>query len=283
MDQNNQNLKDSPQTQLAAGHASNMEFAADNSKLIKTSNLLEMSAYQFISKMPEFDEIVPKVFNIVQIGHDKSKITMENLLYDVKDPIILDIKVGAWYHNEMDETYSTKYAEIPQELLKKTPESLTPLEKSENRMTKARKMAWRSTQSSIKLMNMAITGFKNEIVSKEFDSKMYTMDQEDFSKFFKQFFSEIQGSITHILEKLENIRKTLERSNFLEVKTPLHSSIFIVIDKECPDNAKVKYIDFGRTYDHGKIPKNVSIEQKNAILQAIDNIGTLVYRSISGK
>ena len=66
-------------------------------------------------------------------------------------------------------------------------------------------------------------------MSKEFDSKMYTMDQEDFSKFFKQFFSEIQGSITHILEKLENIRKTLERSNFLEVKTVIFIIFLIIV------------------------------------------------------
>jgi len=123
----------------ASGHGDNMSLSEDGTKLIKKTTEFELAFIKNRQNYPELEEIIPKIF---ELNEEKKTITMEYLLKDIKEPLILDLKFGKWIVNSKDSS-NNKLTDKIGYILEHDPEYLTEEEKSTKKATKLRKFSWR--------------------------------------------------------------------------------------------------------------------------------------------
>uniref|UniRef100_A0A8C6T759 Kinase n=1 Tax=Neogobius melanostomus TaxID=47308 RepID=A0A8C6T759_9GOBI len=159
---------------------------------------------------------------------------MEDLLAEFDCPCVMDCKMGVRTYLEEELTKARKkWTQCP-----------TPEENEQKTVTKPRYMQWRETISSTATLGFRIEGVKKEDGTVNRDFKK-TKTREQVTLAFHDFVKGNKDILNLYLERLKEIRGTLEISQFFKTHEVIGSSLLFVHDSK--GRAKVWMIDFGKT------------------------------------
>ncbi|MEN2496069.1 MAG: hypothetical protein MHMPM18_000636 [Marteilia pararefringens] len=219
-----------PSIKLASGHSANIECTNDGTYIRKKTNKHEFETYCNLLEDQKLETIIPKIHSMHK-EDDDYYIEMENLVHNFKKPLVLDLKLGKWLYNELDEDYH-KYTSKIDGILAADPVFLTQEELDNNRIWKIRKMQWRMNNTMLKTHDFFLNGFLNDGIS-EMYKQIYNYDKAKFEKFISDFFSKNTDAIIPIVDNIEEIHQILESSTFLDDNAVIYKFI-----------AQLKYLIF---------------------------------------
>uniref|UniRef100_A0A8C5ND01 Kinase n=1 Tax=Gouania willdenowi TaxID=441366 RepID=A0A8C5ND01_GOUWI len=171
---------------------------------------------------------------------------MEDLLAEFDFPCVMDCKMGVRTYLEEELTKARKKPtprpDMYQKMIEVEPDAPTPEENEQKAVTKPRYMQWRETISSTATLGFRIEGVKKEDGTVNRDFKK-TKTREQLTAAFEDF---VKGNKDRCyLERLKEIKDTLEISTFFKTHEVIGSSLLFVHDSK--GRAKVWMIDFGKT------------------------------------
>lgn len=233
-----------PWIQLA-GHAGSFQAAA-NGQILKKHCECEQRCLDMLMT----DILKPYVptyhGDVMKEGERYNQ--MEDLLSDFDSPCVMDCKMGVRTYLEEELTKARKKPSLRKDMYQKMievdPEAPTEEETLQRAVTKPRYMQWRETISSTATLGFRIEGIKKEdgTVNRDF-KKTKTKEQVIVS--FREFIKGNRNILVSYLDRLKEIRSTLEKSPFFAAHEVIGSSLLFVHDRN--EKAKVWMIDFGKT------------------------------------
>ncbi|XP_055041527.2 inositol-trisphosphate 3-kinase A [Misgurnus anguillicaudatus] len=233
-----------PWIQLA-GHAGNFKAGA-NGRILKKHCACEQQCLDRLMK-DVLKPYVPAYFGDVEKEGEKYN-QMEDLLVDFDLPCVMDCKMGVRTYLEEELTKARKKpslrADMYQKMIEVDPNAPTPEEHEQKAVTKPRYMQWRETISSTATLGFRIEGIKKEDGTVNRDFKK-TKTREQVTEAFQDFVKGNQNILNSYLERLKEIKETLEISPFFRTHEVIGSSLLFVHDKR--EQAKIWMIDFGKT------------------------------------
>ncbi|XP_045081413.1 inositol-trisphosphate 3-kinase B-like [Coregonus clupeaformis] len=209
---------------------------------------------------------VPQYHGSVTRGGN-SYIRLEDLLSGLKNPVIMDCKMGVRTYQEEELTKShtkpTLRTDMYQKMVKVDPTAPTVEEHEQRGVTKWRYLQWRDNTSSTSTLGFRIEGImmENGSVKRDF-KKMLTPAQvtEALLSFTK--------SHLHILKayhsRLQALDEALKESPFFKSHEVIGSSLLFVHD--WTSKASIWMIDFGKT-----IPSPSSVQLRHNVPWAEGN------------
>uniref|UniRef100_A0AC35U0T1 Kinase n=1 Tax=Rhabditophanes sp. KR3021 TaxID=114890 RepID=A0AC35U0T1_9BILA len=242
-----------------SGHVGSL-IPATNHTLWKkqpSANTIEAKAYRKIMEDPELTGLTPKFYK--EIVHDnESFIEIQDLLADFPNcdhKAVMDIKIGQRTFLESEVTNSKKRADLYKKMSDIDPNEATPEEREEEAITKLRYMQFREKESSTATLGFRIEGAitPDGDLQKNF-KKIKTKEQ--IGQTLSHFLGEKNNRVRkQVLERLKEMRKKVEKSDFFKRHEVVGSSLLIVHDGQ---RAGVWMIDFaksnemtdGRTLNH---------------------------------
>lgn len=233
-----------PWIQLA-GHAGNFKAGA-NGRILKKHCACEQQCLDRLMK-DVLKPYVPAYFGDVEKEGEKYN-QMEDLLVDFDLPCVMDCKMGVRTYLEEELTKARKKpslrADMYQKMIEVDPNAPTPEEHEQKAVTKPRYMQWRETISSTATLGFRIEGIKKEDGTVNRDFKK-TKTREQVTEAFQDFVKGNQNILNSYLNRLKEIKDTLEVSPFFRTHEVIGSSLLFVHDKQ--EQAKIWMIDFGKT------------------------------------
>ncbi|XP_028295545.1 inositol-trisphosphate 3-kinase B [Gouania willdenowi] len=173
---------------------------------------------------------------------------MEDLLAEFDFPCVMDCKMGVRTYLEEELTKARKKPtprpDMYQKMIEVEPDAPTPEENEQKAVTKPRYMQWRETISSTATLGFRIEGVKKEDGTVNRDFKK-TKTREQLTAAFEDFVKGNKDVLRCYLERLKEIKDTLEISTFFKTHEVIGSSLLFVHDSK--GRAKVWMIDFGKT------------------------------------
>uniref|UniRef100_A0A6J0V0A1 Kinase n=1 Tax=Pogona vitticeps TaxID=103695 RepID=A0A6J0V0A1_9SAUR len=233
-----------PWIQLA-GHAGSFKAAA-NGRILKKHCESEQRCLDHLMN----DVLKPYVpayhGDIVKDGERYNQ--MEDLLAEFDSPSVMDCKMGVRTYLEDELIKARKKPSLRKDMYQKMievdPEAPTEEENSQRAVTKPRYMQWRETISSTATLGFRIEGIKKEDGTVNRDFKK-TRTKEQVMEAFREFTKGNRNILNSYLNRLKNIRDTLEISPFFKTHEVIGSSLLFIHDNR--EQAKVWMIDFGKT------------------------------------
>ncbi|KAJ7341009.1 hypothetical protein JRQ81_004611 [Phrynocephalus forsythii] len=233
-----------PWVQLA-GHAGSFKAAA-NGRILKKHCESEQRCLDHLMN----DILKPYVpayhGDIVKDGERYNQ--MEDLLAEFDSPCVMDCKMGVRTYLEDELIKARKKPSLRKDMYQKMievdPEAPTEEENAQRAVTKPRYMQWRETISSTATLGFRIEGIKKEDGTVNRDFKK-TRTKEQVMEAFREFTKDNRNILNSYLNRLKNIRDTLETSPFFKTHEVIGSSLLFIHDKR--EQAKVWMIDFGKT------------------------------------
>ncbi|XP_051511387.1 inositol-trisphosphate 3-kinase B-like [Myxocyprinus asiaticus] len=233
-----------PWIQLA-GHAGNFKAGA-NGRILKKHCECEQQCLDRLMR-DVLKPYVPAYHGDVEKDGEKYN-QMEDLLADFDLPCVMDCKMGVRTYLEEELTKARKKpslrADMYQKMIEVDPDAPTAEEQEQKAVTKPRYMQWRETISSTSTLGFRIEGIKKEDGTVNRDFKK-TRTREQVTQAFQDFVKGNQNILNSYLNRLIEIRDTLEISQFFKTHEVIGSSLLFVHDKR--EHAKVWMIDFGKT------------------------------------
>uniref|UniRef100_A0A8C1U2T1 Kinase n=1 Tax=Cyprinus carpio TaxID=7962 RepID=A0A8C1U2T1_CYPCA len=233
-----------PWIQLA-GHAGNFKAGA-NGRILKKHCECEQQCLDRLMR-DVLKPYVPAYHGDVEKDGERYN-QMEDLLADFDLPCVMDCKMGVRTYLEEELTKARKKpslrADMYQKMIEVDPDAPTAQEHEQKAVTKPRYMQWRETISSTATLGFRIEGIKNEDGTVNRDFKK-TKTQEQVTEAFQDFVKGNKNILHSYLNRLKEIRDTLEISPFFKTHEVIGSSLLFVHDKR--EHAKVWMIDFGKT------------------------------------
>ncbi|XP_067239257.1 inositol-trisphosphate 3-kinase A [Chanodichthys erythropterus] len=233
-----------PWIQLA-GHAGNFKAGA-NGRILKKHCECEQQCLDRLMR-DVLKPYVPAYHGDVEKDGERYN-QMEDLLADFDLPCVMDCKMGVRTYLEEELTKARKKpslrADMYQKMIEVDPEAPTAKENEQKAVTKPRYMQWRETISSTATLGFRIEGIKNEDGTVNRDFKK-TKTREQVTEAFQDFVKGNKNILHSYLNRLKEIRDTLEVSSFFKTHEVIGSSLLFVHDKR--EQAKVWMIDFGKT------------------------------------
>ncbi|XP_029448904.1 inositol-trisphosphate 3-kinase B [Rhinatrema bivittatum] len=233
-----------PWIQLA-GHAGSFKAAA-NGRILKKHCEAEQRCLDRLMN----DVLKPYVpayhGDVVKDGERYNQ--MEDLLAEFDAPCVMDCKMGVRTYLEEELTKARKKPSLRKDMYQKMievdPEAPTEEENTLRAVTKPRYMQWRETISSTATLGFRIEGIKKEDGTVNRDFKK-TKTKEQVTEAFREFIKGNRNILNCYLNRLRDIRATLETSSFFKTHEVIGSSLLFIHDKK--EQAKVWMIDFGKT------------------------------------
>ncbi|XP_016324774.1 inositol-trisphosphate 3-kinase B-like [Sinocyclocheilus anshuiensis] len=233
-----------PWIQLA-GHAGNFKAGA-NGRILKKHCECEQQCLDRLMR-DVLKPYVPAYHGDVEKDGERYN-QMEDLLADFDLPCVMDCKMGVRTYLEEELTKARKKpslrADMYQKMIEVDPDAPTAQEREQKAVTKPRYMQWRETISSTAMLGFRIEGIKNEDGTVNRDFKK-TKTREQVTEAFQDFVKGNKNILHSYLNRLKEIRDTLEISPFFKTHEVIGSSLLFVHDKQ--EQAKVWMIDFGKT------------------------------------
>ncbi|XP_056619889.1 inositol-trisphosphate 3-kinase B [Triplophysa dalaica] len=233
-----------PWIQLA-GHAGNFKAGA-NGRILKKHCACEQQCLDRLMK-DVLKPYVPAYFGDVEKEGEKYN-QMEDLLADFEMPCVMDCKMGVRTYLEEELTKARKKPSLRPDMFQKMIEvdsdAPTPEENEQKAVTKPRYMQWRETISSTATLGFRIEGIKKEDGTVNRDFKK-TKTREQLTEAFQDFVKGNKNILNSYLNRLKEIRDTLEVSPFFKTHEVIGSSLLFVHDKR--EQARIWMIDFGKT------------------------------------
>lgn len=85
-------VKSTHELPLAGGHHEHFKLTSDGKGIIKQTSKAEIDFYKLhMNGNTEFSKIIPKCF---EVNEKEGTVTLENLTYNMKNPSVIDIKIG---------------------------------------------------------------------------------------------------------------------------------------------------------------------------------------------
>ncbi|XP_075719539.1 inositol-trisphosphate 3-kinase B isoform X2 [Rhinoderma darwinii] len=204
-----------PWVQLA-GHAGSFKAAANGKILKKHCDCEQRCLSQLMSDV--LKPYVPAYHGDVLKDGEKYN-QMEDLLSEFDSPCVMDCKIGVRTYLEEELTKARKKPSLRKDMYGKMievdPNAPTEEENQQRAVTKPRYMTWRETISSTATLGFRIEGIKKEdgTVNKDFKK---TKTREQVMAAFREFTKENANILKSYLNRLEDIRSTLEQSSFFK-------------------------------------------------------------------
>lgn len=248
-----------PWVQLA-GHQGNFKPGGVQGTVLKKSTEHEQVALQVLMRdrmkpyVPEFKSIVSK--------EDGSYIEMQDLLRDFDRPAVMDIKMGSRTYLEEELVKAKSKGCLRKDMYEKMiavdPNEPTEQEHNQKAITKPRYMQWREKLSSSATLGFRIEGIK--MTGSEHPKKDYktTRSQEEVCKCLSDFIGGNSVIKEKIHERLLEIRRGIEESEFFHTHEVIGSSLLFVYDDH--GQANVWAIDFAKTTE---LPAGVTIDHRS--------------------
>ncbi|CAB1337516.1 unnamed protein product [Coregonus sp. 'balchen'] len=231
-----------------AGHQGTCNFKlSEGGEVLKRFSEVEAVCLQALMADP-LRPFVPQYHGSVTKGNE-SYIRLEDLLRGLKNPVIMDCKMGVRTYQEEEltkaHTKPTLRTDMYQKMVKVDPTAPTVEEHEQRGVTKWRYLQWRDNTSST-----ATLGFRIECI-------MVTEALLSFTK-----------SQLHILKayhsRLQALDEALKESPFFKAHEVIGSSLLFVHDRT--SKASIWMIDFGKT-----IPSPSSVQLKHDVPWAEGN------------
>lgn len=233
-----------PWIQLA-GHAGSFKAGA-NGRILKKHCECEQRCLSLLMK-DVLRPYVPGYHGDVEKDGQKYN-QMEDLLAEFDCPCVMDCKMGVRTYLEEELTKARKKPsprpDMYQKMIEVDPSAPTEEENEQKTVTKPRYMQWRETISSTATLGFRIEGVKKEDGTVNRDFKK-TKTREQVTLAFQDFVKGNKDILKLYLERLKEIRDTLETSPFFKTHEVIGSSLLFVHDSK--GRAKVWMIDFGKT------------------------------------
>nr|XP_023847748.1 inositol-trisphosphate 3-kinase B-like [Salvelinus alpinus] len=227
-----------------AGHQGNFQLS-EGGEVLKRFSEVEAVCLQALMADP-LRPFVPQYHGSVNRGGN-SYIRLEDLLSGLKNPVIMDCKMGVRTYQEEELTKShtkpTLRTDMYQKMVKVDPTALTVEEHEQRGVTKWRYLQWRDNTSSTSTLGFRIEGIMMENGSVQRDFKMLTP-----AKVTEALLSFTKSHL-HILKayhsRLQALDEALKESPFFKAHEVIGSSLLFVHD--WTSKASIWMIDFGKT------------------------------------
>ncbi|XP_072296942.1 inositol-trisphosphate 3-kinase A isoform X2 [Eucyclogobius newberryi] len=233
-----------PWIQLA-GHAGSFKAGA-NGRILKKHCECEQRCLSLLMK-DVLRPYVPGYHGDVEKDGQKYN-QMEDLLAEFDCPCVMDCKMGVRTYLEEELTKARKKPsprpDMYQKMVEVDPSAPTTEEHDQKAVTKPRYMQWRETISSTSTLGFRIEGVKKEDGTVNRDFKK-TKTRAQLTVAFQDFVKGKKDILNLYLERLKEVRDTLETSPFFKTHEVIGSSLLFVHDSK--GRAKVWMIDFGKT------------------------------------
>ncbi|KAM8827243.1 inositol-trisphosphate 3-kinase A isoform 1-T2 [Synchiropus picturatus] len=233
-----------PWIQLA-GHAGSFKAGA-NGRILKKHCECEQRCLSLLMR-DVLRPYVPGYHGDVEKDGQKYN-QMEDLLAEFDFPCVMDCKMGVRTYLEEELTKARKKPtprpDMYQKMIEVDPDAPSPEENEQKAVTKPRYMQWRETISSTATLGFRIEGVKKEDGTVNRDFKK-TKTREQVTTAFQEFVKGNRDVLNIYLDRLKEIRDTLEISSFFKAHEVIGSSLLFVHDSK--GRAKVWMIDFGKT------------------------------------
>ncbi|KAK6295241.1 hypothetical protein J4Q44_G00344670 [Coregonus suidteri] len=219
-----------PWIQLA-GHAGSFKAGA-NGRILKKHCDCEQRCLDWLMK-DVLRPYVPAYHGDVEKDGEKYN-QMDDLLSEFDLPCVMDCKMGVRTYLEEELTKARKNSSLRKDMYQKMvevePLAPTPEEQEQQAVTKPRYMQWRETISSTATLGFRIEGIKKEDGTVNRDFKK-TRSMEQVTEAFNDFLKGNQNILNCYLDRLKDIRDTLERSTFFKTHEVIGSSLLFIHDK----------------------------------------------------
>ncbi|XP_016098496.1 inositol-trisphosphate 3-kinase B-like [Sinocyclocheilus grahami] len=228
-----------------AGHQGNVRLS-EGGEVLKRFCEVEAICLQVLMS-DALCQFVPHYFG--HISQDGERyIRLEDLLSGLKNPVIMDCKMGVRTYQEEEISKARSNAivrsDMYQKMVKIDPAAPTAEEHAQRGVTKLRYLQWRDDSSSTSSLGFRIEGIvmRNGKVLRDFyKSRTEAQVTETLLTFTRRQ--------VHILEayesRLQALNKALKESNFFNRHEIIGSSLLFVHD--CSGKANIWMIDFGKT------------------------------------
>ncbi|XP_054556703.1 inositol-trisphosphate 3-kinase A isoform X2 [Talpa occidentalis] len=229
-----------------AGHTGSFKAAGTSGLILKRSS--EPERYCLARLMADaLRGCVPAFHGVVE-RDGESYLQLQDLLHGFDGPCVLDCKMGVRTYLEEELTKARERPKLRKDMYKKMlavdPEAPTEEEHAQRAVTKPRYMQWREGISSSTTLGFRIEGIKKADGSCSTDFKT-TRSREQVIHVFQEFVEGDAEVLRRYLNRLQQIRDTLEVSEFFRRHEVIGSSLLFVHDHS--HRAGVWLIDFGKT------------------------------------
>ncbi|XP_040476344.1 inositol-trisphosphate 3-kinase A-like [Ursus maritimus] len=229
-----------------AGHTGSFKAAGTSGLILKRSS--EPERYCLARLMADaLRGCVPAFHGVVE-RDGESYLQLQDLLDGFDGPCVLDCKMGVRTYLEEELTKARERPKLRKDMYKKMlavdPAAPTEEEHAQRAVTKPRYMQWREGISSSTTLGFRIEGIKKADGSCSTDFKT-TRSREQVIRVFEEFVQGDAEVLRRYLNRLQQIRDTLEVSEFFRRHEVIGSSLLFVHD-HC-HRAGVWLIDFGKT------------------------------------
>ncbi|XP_004481563.1 inositol-trisphosphate 3-kinase A [Dasypus novemcinctus] len=229
-----------------AGHTGSFKAAGTNGLILKRSSEPERSCLARLMA-DALRGCVPAFHGVVE-RDGESYLQLQDLLDGFDGPCVLDCKMGVRTYLEEELTKARERPKLRKDMYKKMlavdPTAPTEEEHAQRAVTKPRYMQWREGISSSTTLGFRIEGIKKADGSCSTDFKT-TRSREQVIHVFQEFVQGDAEVLRRYLNRLQQIRDTLEVSEFFRRHEVIGSSLLFVHD-HC-HRAGVWLIDFGKT------------------------------------
>ncbi|XP_019500388.1 PREDICTED: inositol-trisphosphate 3-kinase A [Hipposideros armiger] len=229
-----------------AGHTGSFKAAGTSGLILKRSS--EPERYCLARLMADaLRGCVPAFHGVVE-RDGETYLQLQDLLHGFDGPCVLDCKMGVRTYLEEELTKARERPKLRKDMYKKMlavdPAAPTEEEHAQRAVTKPRYMQWREGISSSTTLGFRIEGIKKADGSCSTDFKT-TRSREQVIRVFEDFVQGDAEVLRRYLNRLQQIRDTLEVSEFFRRHEVIGSSLLFVHD-HC-HRAGVWLIDFGKT------------------------------------
>ncbi|XP_062860960.1 inositol-trisphosphate 3-kinase Cb isoform X2 [Trichomycterus rosablanca] len=237
-------FKNYPWVQLA-GHADNFH-AEERGKLMKKYSECEQQSLQKLMS-DSLRPFVPSYYGVVQ-RDDQEFNLMEDLLVKFNLPSIMDCKMGSRTYLEEELVKARERPKLRKDMYEKMvavdPDAPSAEERAQKAILKPRYMQWRETLSSTATLGFRIEGVKKSDGTCNTNFKK-TKHRDQVIKALNDFVDGNALVMVSYLQRLEELRRVLEMSEFFRTHEVVGSSLLFVHDAS--GQAQVWMIDFGKT------------------------------------
>ncbi|GLH15433.1 Kinase [Gryllus bimaculatus] len=238
-----------PWVQLA-GHQGNFKAGPEQGTILKKLCPKEELCFQVLME----DKLRPFV------PEYKGQVACESGDRDFVQPCVMDCKIGVRTYLEEELAKAKEKPKLRKDMYDKMiqidKDAPTEEEHRLKGVTKPRYMVWRETISSTATLGFRIEGIRKSDGKSSKDFKT-TKSRSQVMTAFQDFTEGFPHAVPKYIQRLKDIRATLEQSEFFSSHEVIGSSLLFVHDRH---NASVWLIDFAKTL---VLPSGIKIDHSS--------------------
>ncbi|XP_014215598.1 inositol-trisphosphate 3-kinase homolog [Copidosoma floridanum] len=202
----------------------------------------ERMVYEALSRDETLKDCIPRYYREVEY-RGETFIELQDLLFGFTEPHVIDIKLGTRTFLESEVSKTTARPDLYRKMVAVDPSAPRPEEHERGAVTKLRYMQFREEQSSTRSHGFRIEAMKLPGAPPITDLKRVKSHEQVLGT-LKLFLGSRKDTRCRLLEKLVELRRRLEQSEYFLTHEVIGSSVFMIYDN---DKVGVWLIDFAKT------------------------------------